>query len=294
MPKFHRFNVDNHEVIVLSDGKTAFPGPFLMIGVEEHEQHEACRKHGLDHEAVESNMNCVLLSTGGRKILFDTGAGSTMPGCGELMASLDQAGISPGEIDQVIHTHLHLDHLGSNVDESGRPMFPNARYCIGQTEWDFWSDEETLAGLERAEFWKLPDFEPGMAATVRSNVLAIRDHVDVIPDDGQPAPGITAIPAFGHTPGHLAFRVDLGSEQLYITGDLVLSPFHVDHSDWFPAVDLDPAQAVASRAKVFNEAAANGALVSGYHLPFPGIGRVSAGDTGWYWLDEFTLEEVTR
>ena len=294
MSRYHRFNAGNHTVVVLSDGATAFPGPFLMIGVDEAEQHEACQMHGLNHEAVESNMNCVLVRTDDRTILFDTGAGATMPGCGQLITSLDAAGISPAEVDQVIHTHLHLDHVGSNVDASGQPTFPNARYAVGQTEWDFWSSDETLAGLERAEFWKLPDFEPGMAATVRSNVLSIRDRVDVFPDDGEPAPGVHAIPAFGHTPGHLAFRVDLGTEQLYVTGDLVLSPFHIDHSDWYPAVDLDPAKATASRAKVFNEAAENGALVSGYHLPFPGIGRVSVGESGWHWVDEFSIEEVAR
>lgn len=294
MSRFHRFTAGNATVVVLSDGLTAFPGPFLMVGVDEAEQLQACRAHGLDHEAVESNMNCVLVRAGDRTMLFDTGAGSTMPGCGQLIASLDAAGIAPAAIDQVIHTHLHLDHVGSNVDVSGQPMFPNARYAVGQTEWDFWSSDETLAGLERAEYWNLPDFEPGMAATVRSNVLSIRDRFDVFPDDGEPAPGVRAIPAFGHTPGHLAFSIDLGTETLYITGDLVLSPFHIDHPDWYPAVDLDPVQATASRAKVFDEAAANDALVSGYHLPFPGIGRVNAADSGWRWVDEFGIEEVAR
>ncbi len=289
MSKFHRFSIGSSEVVVLSDGNTAFPGPFLMIGVDENEQLEACRKHQLDHAAVESNMNCVYVNLNGNRILFDTGAGSTLPGCGQIFEAMDSAGISPSEIDYVVHTHLHLDHVGSNVDSSGKPAFPNARYLLGETEWAFWSDEENLARLDRAEFWKLPDFEPAMAATARTSVLAIREHFDTFPDDAEPLPGVRAIPAFGHTPGHLAYELDLGTETLFITGDLVLSPFHIDHARWFPAVDLDPEQAVASRAKVFNAAADKGALVSGYHLPFPGIGRLSRGDDGWNWVDEFAM-----
>lgn len=287
MAKFHRFTVGENEVVVLSDGATAFPSAFLMVGVDEDERLKACEQYKFDPDAVESNMNCVLLRSNERTVLFDTGAGSTMPGCGMLPNALDAAGISLAEVDQVIHTHLHLDHVGSNVDANGRPMFPNARYCLGQTEWDFWSSDETLAALDRGEIWKLPDFEPAMAQTARDNVLAIRDRVDVFPDDGEPAPGVRALPAFGHTPGHLAFEVDLGSEKLYITGDLVLSPFHIDHATWFPAVDLHPDIAIESRARIFNLAAETEALVSGYHLPFPGIGRVSKAADGWTWVDAF-------
>lgn len=289
MRTFHRFSAGSNEVVVLSDGSTAFPGPFLMVGVDEQEQLEACSKHRLNHQAVTSNMNCVYVNLNGNHILFDTGAGSTMPGCGLILDAMNDAGIVPADIDYVIHTHLHLDHVGSNVDINGKPVFSNARYMLGETEWAFWSSEKTLAGLDRAEYWHLPDFEPAMAATVRNNVLAIRDRIDVFPDDAEPLPGIRAIPAFGHTPGHLAFEIGLGSETLFITGDLVLSPFHIDHASWFPAVDLNPEQAVASRARVFNRAAEIGALVAGYHLPFPGIGRVSRGEEGWNWVDEFAI-----
>jgi glyoxylase-like metal-dependent hydrolase (beta-lactamase superfamily II) len=285
MQRYFRFEVGHSEVVVLSDGSTSFPGEFLMVGTEEQERRDACQKWNLDPDAVESNMNCVYINIGRQRILFDTGVGPAMPGCGYLPDSLEAAGIDPESIDQVIHTHLHLDHVGWNVDESGTPMFPNARYSLGQTEWNFWSDEATLSALDRSELWNLPDFEPAMAAAARNCVLAIGDQVEVFPDDGQPAPGVQALPAFGHTPGHLAFVIDLGEETLYITGDLVLSPFHLDRPQWFPAVDLDPGNAIESRANVFNQAARSGALVSGYHLPFPGIGRVSAASDGWEWTD---------
>jgi glyoxylase-like metal-dependent hydrolase (beta-lactamase superfamily II) len=287
MTNFHRASFERGEVVVLSDGTSAFPAPFLMVGVPEAEQDAACKSWGLDPAAVESHMNCVYVELGGNKLLFDTGAGPTFPGCGEIFSSLERAGIDPGSIDQVIHTHLHLDHVGNNVDAEGEPRFPNARYCLGQSEWDFWSSEETLEALERGQLWKLPDFEPLMAATAKANVLAIEDRVDVFPDDGEPAPGVTAIPAFGHTPGHLAFKVDLGSETLMITGDLVLSPFHIDQKSWYPAVDLEPDSAVLSRARVFDMAAEERYLVSGYHLPFPGIGRVEKATDGWTWTSEF-------
>jgi glyoxylase-like metal-dependent hydrolase (beta-lactamase superfamily II) len=290
--RYFRFEVGESEVVALSDGLTSFPSDFLMVGVGESERLEACGKHKLDPVEVPSYLNVILVKLNGQTLLFDTGAGSTMPGCGTLQDSLAAAGISADSVGHVIHTHLHLDHVGGNVDALGEPAFPNARYMLGQTEWDFWSDEETLLALEKAEIWKLPDFEPAMAAATRDQILAIKDRVEVFPDGGEPVPGVHAIPAFGHTPGHLAFRIDLGSEELYITGDLVLSPFHVDHADWFPAVDLWPEMAIASRARIFGEAAAKKALVSGYHLPFPGLGTLSVGNDGWVWEDVYA--EVRR
>jgi glyoxylase-like metal-dependent hydrolase (beta-lactamase superfamily II) len=287
MGRFERLSIGEADVVALSDGTTGFPAAFLMVGVDDDTRNSVCEQYGFDPENVSSPLNCIYVSKNGTSILFDTGAGSTMPGCGVLKESLDAAGIDPGSIDLVVHTHLHLDHVGGNVDSNGQPSFRNAQYCLGQTEWDFWSSEETLAGLERAEFWKLPDFEPAMAQTAREQVLAIRDRVRTFPDDGNPVPWVQAIPAFGHTPGHLAFDVDLGEDRLFITGDLVLSPFHVDHSLWYPAVDLDPATSVDSRRRVFDLAAEKNALVSGYHLPFPGLGRVQKGSDGWIWTDEF-------
>jgi glyoxylase-like metal-dependent hydrolase (beta-lactamase superfamily II) len=286
MDSFCRKTFDLGEIIVVSDGVTAFPSDFLMIGVNESERLDACRKYGFDPDNVTSQMNCIVLRRDDQTVLFDTGAGSTMPGCGTIQNSLAAAEITPESIDLVIHTHLHLDHVGGNLDANGKPAFPNARYCIGQTEWDFWNNADTLASLDRGELWKLPDFEPAMADAVRKNVIAIRDRVHTFPDDGEPVPGVRAIPAFGHTPGHLAFEIDLGNETLFITADLVLSPFHVEHAQWFPAVDLDPDAAVRSRARVFNKAVEMNALVSGYHLPFPGLGRVTIAEDGWNWIDE--------
>jgi glyoxylase-like metal-dependent hydrolase (beta-lactamase superfamily II) len=285
--RFFRFEVGENEVVALSDGLTSFPNDFLMVGVDEPERLEACAKHQLDPDEVPSHLNIIVVKLNDQTLLFDTGAGSTMPGCGTLQDSLAAAGISPDSIDRVIHTHLHLDHVGGNVGPDGKPAFRNARYMVGHTEWNFWTEEETLLALDRGELWKLPDFEPAMASAVREQILVIKDRVDVFPDDGEPVPGVHAIPAFGHTPGHLAFRIDLGSDELYITGDLVLSPFHIDHAGWYPAVDLWPKMAKESRARVFNEAAAKKALVSGYHLPFPGLGTVSVGPDGWAWEDKF-------
>jgi glyoxylase-like metal-dependent hydrolase (beta-lactamase superfamily II) len=285
MGTFRRFQFGENEIVVLSDGSTVFPSAFLMVGVDEKQRVQACEKWGLNPEAVDSNTNCIYINGASGSILFDTGAGPTMPCCGTLPESINAAGINPASIEKVIHTHLHLDHLGWNVTDAGAPMFPNAEYCVGATEYAFWSDEKTHESLERSELWNLPEFEPAMSAVVRSNVLALEDRLRVIPDDGEPAPGVRGVPAFGHTPGHLAFEVDLGRETLFVTGDLVLSPFHLDRGDWYPAVDLDPQTAIQSRNRVFDRAAERGALVSGYHLPFPGLGRVSNTDTGWEWAE---------
>lgn len=283
MGSFAKFHVGDHEIVVLSDGATAFPSEFLMVGVEEGERLEACERWGFDPEAMGSNMNCVYINNNGESLLFDTGAGQTLPGCGTLPESLEAAGIDPDTVDKVIHTHLHLDHLGWNVDSAGDPMFVNAEYCVGETEYAFWSDDATHEALERSELWNLPDFEPAMSAVVQQSVLALNDRVTVFPDDGHPAAGVRGIPAFGHTPGHLAYEIDLGEGSLYITGDLALSPVHMDRDDWFPAVDLDPKTATKSRKRVFDEIAERNALLIGYHLPFPGMGRIVKRPGGWEW-----------
>jgi glyoxylase-like metal-dependent hydrolase (beta-lactamase superfamily II) len=286
MGRFHRMRIGDADVVAVSDGATGFPADFLLVGVDEATRTSACQQHGFDPNNVPSQLNIVYVEKNGTSVLFDTGAGVTMPGCGRIQESLRAAGINPDLIDLVIHTHLHLDHICGNVDPDGTPMFPNSEYCVGQTEWDFWSDEGNLAGLDRAEFWNLPDFEPAMADAAREQILAISDRVRVFPDDAAPVPWVESIPAFGHTPGHLAFEVDLGDETLFVTGDLVLSPFHIENREWYPAVDLDPVAARASRSREFDRAAELNALVSCYHVPFPGFGRVTKSATGWNWIEE--------
>lgn len=283
MSTFKRYQFADADVVVLSDGVTTFPSKFVMVSVDDQERIEACQRWGFDNSAVESNMNVVYINSTSGKILFDTGAGIGMPGCGELPASLSAAGIDPSSIDQVIHTHLHPDHIGWNVTADGVPMFPNARYCVGKTEFNFWSSDETHEKLRQCQLWRLPDIEPAMSEAVHNNILMLEDRLDVFPDDGTPAPGVQAIPAFGHTPGHLAFEVDLGDETLLVSGDLAVSVVHLEHRNWFAAVDLDPEAVIRTRGRILDGAAENGTLIAGYHLPFPGIGRVTGSACGWNW-----------
>lgn len=283
MSSFQRYQLGDAEVVVISDGTTAFPSEFVMVSVDEQERVNACHKWGFDTSAVESNMNVVYINNGEYSVLFDTGAGMTMPGCGQLPEAMAAAGISASSIEQVIHTHLHPDHVGWNVTADGVPMFPNARYCIGKTEYEFWSSEKTQTALRKSELWNLPDIEPAMAEVFLNNVQALGERIELVPDDGQPVPGVRAVPAFGHTPGHLAFEVDLGDETLLVAGDLAVSVVHLEHRNWFAAVDLDPETVIQSRERILARAEAAGMLVAGYHLPFPGIGRVSRSGEGWAW-----------
>jgi glyoxylase-like metal-dependent hydrolase (beta-lactamase superfamily II) len=209
-------------------------------------------------------------------VLVDTGAGEHTAEAGKLIRNLQAGGIAPGDIDWVILTHCHPDHIGGITLKNGQLAFPNARYAMWKDEWDFWTSE----GIEE----KLDELlRESLLSATHQNLPPIQDRLDLIEGEKEIVPGIQAISAPGHTPGHMALLISSEGDQLLYTSDLVLHPIHLEQPEWCALFDFAPEQVAATRRKLLNWAASQSFLLHAFHFPFPGLGHVVQQGEGWSW-----------
>ncbi|HWT23882.1 MAG TPA: MBL fold metallo-hydrolase [Solirubrobacteraceae bacterium] len=184
-----------------------------------------------------------------------------------------RAGVDPADVGRVIVTHAHPDHIGGNVGADGAPRFPSARLTMRREEWDHWTADETLAAQP-----------PLYAEPVRRHLLPLADRVELLDEDGEIVPGIHALHAPGHTPGHLAVAIRSAGEELLYISDAALHPLHLEHPDWASGFEIDAPRALESRRRLFDRAADGGSLVLAFHFhPFPSRGGVERAGRGWAW-----------
>ncbi|WP_209598593.1 MBL fold metallo-hydrolase [Ruegeria sp. HKCCSP351] len=202
-----------------------------------------------------------LVNTGSELVLFDTGLGQ-----GGIQAALADAGVSPDQIDVVVLTHMHPDHIGGMTTD-GAPTFANARYVTSATEYDFWSAQE--AGNNVGDL-------------VAAKVTPLAEKMSFIGDGEQVASGITAVAAHGHTPGHTVYHLESNGQRLLLTADLANHyVWSFAHPEWEVRFDMDKAAATAARRNVLGMLAADKVPMVGYHMPFPAAGFVETRGEGF-------------
>jgi glyoxylase-like metal-dependent hydrolase (beta-lactamase superfamily II) len=201
------------------------------------------------------------------------------------LARLEVAGVRRQDVDTVIFTHAHPDHIGGAIDvrDPRRPIpgFPNASYVMSETEWDFWTAAHVdLRGL------RVPgDVRAGMESTAKRCLSVLRHQVELIDRETDIIPGVRTIPAPGHTPGHMALLLDSGGRQMLNLGDAAVHPLHLEQPEWKNGFDLDPEQALATRRALVERAVAEDMRLMAFHFPFPSVGRVTARpEGGWEWM----------
>jgi glyoxylase-like metal-dependent hydrolase (beta-lactamase superfamily II) len=284
-PYFYRFKLGTAEATIVSDGTLPLGDPHASFkGLTAQEMDKQLADNFLPANNAVLEQNVLILNTGDRLVLFDTGMGSAKdfgPTTGKLLATMKQAGIDPKDIDAVVMSHAHIDHCGGCVGDDGKPNFPNAQFYITQADVDFWTDESKAKGF------------PTFLAQARKNLLPIRDRTVFIKDQQEFLPGIQAIAAPGHTVGHTIFMINAGGQSLCYIGDLTHHPVLLMEKPLTEfAYDTDPKQAAQTRVKMLTMLAANKTPILAYHFAWPGIGHVAKQGDGFRYYPEAMKMEM--
>jgi glyoxylase-like metal-dependent hydrolase (beta-lactamase superfamily II) len=256
---------------VISDGHLVLPTSFLAPDAPAEARAAALAAAGQRGEQFQSPTNVTLIRRGGDLILVDAGSGPNfMPTAGKLVENLEAAGIAADKITMVVFTHGHPDHLWGTVDGLDDLTFPNASYVVAAAEWDFWNGENAARGLpaERIAF----------VTAARRNYARIKDEVRMVKPGDDIVTGLRVVDTPGHTQGHVSLEV-AGGDGLLVTGDALTHPvISFQYPQWRPAADHEPERAMATRAKLLDRLATDRMQLIGFHLPYPGIGRVERKD----------------
>ena len=281
VPGYYRMMLGQFELTVLFDG--AFDVDIsLMSNATTTELQQLLTRNHIDGDKVQTATNVYLINTGKNLVLVDVGCGTLFgPKMGQIMNNLKAAGYTPEQVDTILLTHMHPDHVGGLVDAGGNMLFPNAKVYASRLESDFWLSEKNAAEAKS-------DMLKNAFSKARSTTAPYREakkwqtfsHKDEV------VPGIRAVSTSGHTPGHTMFRVKSDDSRFFILGDVVIShAIQFTRPDVALEFDVDPKQAVLTRYKVFNLAAKYKWMVAGSHLPYPGIGQVRSNGDGTYgWI----------
>jgi glyoxylase-like metal-dependent hydrolase (beta-lactamase superfamily II) len=272
----NRFRLGGIEVTTVLDGtvlRDAVKPPFCMDRNDAEIAEIAAPNH-LPADRFEHGFVPTLVNTGGALVLFDTGFGTRGPGprTGLLRARMAEAGYAPEDVDLVVFTHAHPDHiLGVSID--GAPAFPNARYAIGQREYDAWSSGDGI-----------PESRAANRQMFLELIVPLADRMTFLAPGDAVAPGITAQQAYGHSPGHMMFMVEDAGKQVLLWGDLANHPvFSLQVPEARVAFDDDPEAGIATRKRVLDMVATDGIPVIGHHMPFPSLGFVERRGSGYHW-----------
>ena len=276
-PQTRTFTLGEFKIIVISDGSRAMglPSETYGIGQPVEALNSLLESNYLPINQFINGFAPVLVDTGNDVILFDAGFGEIGAswGAGLLLNGMEANGYSPDQITIVAMTHLHMDHF-AGLMTSGQPTFKNARYYIGQQEFDFWIDPARMG----------TPMEQGHQG-VLARVVPLKDKTTFIGDGDEVVSGIQAMEAFGHSPGHLVFRLQSGGKSLLLTGDTVNHfVMSLQRPDWHVRFDFDKEAAAATRHRILSLIAAERIPFIGYHMPFPCAGYVDKTDEGYRYI----------
>ncbi|MBT2335264.1 MBL fold metallo-hydrolase [Variovorax paradoxus] len=277
-PGFYRVMLGDFEVTALFDGTLDLEPKKLLTNTTQGQVGKLLDR-SFEKDVVQTSVNGYLINTGSKLVLVDTGAGALFGATlGNLRANLQAAGYKPEQVDDVLITHMHGDHVGGLMAD-GKLVFPNATVHAGQEDADFWLDK---ANLEKAS--------PEMKGFFQGAMASINPYVEAgkfkpLKGSTELLPGIKAMPAHGHTPGHNVYVVESKGQKLVLWGDLMhVAAVQFEQPQVTISFDVDSKPAALERKKAYADAAKGRYLVGSAHLPFPGLGHVRAEGKGYVWV----------
>ncbi|MDR3373407.1 MAG: MBL fold metallo-hydrolase [Ancalomicrobiaceae bacterium] len=273
---FYRLKIGDFEITVISDGSLAFE-PSLW-NAPQKDVVDTLAAEGRDTRSVPFQLNTLVVNTGERLVLIDTGAGGKFQqSSGTLVTNLMAAGYRPEQIDTVIFTHLHPDHLWGATSANGSALvFPNADYVCSEAEVAFWSDA-ALPGHVPAAMRQMVEATQLALKAIASRLKRIKSGAEIFS-------GIASVDTPGHTPGHISVAITSGSDALMVSGDVVANAtLSFRHPGWGIGFDMDQGQAAKTRSAFLDRCASDRTLIASYHLPFPALGRVLRNGTVYRW-----------
>lgn len=278
--------VGDYQVTALLDRGMLMPADQLLAGATP-EQIRAWLAARHRPVPVPSSLNSFLINTGKELFLVDSGGGDFMgPGGASLQPTLQQAGYQTGQVDKLLLTHLHVDHVGGIVKD-GKPLFENAELWVPQLELDYWLSDAERDKVPEAKREGFERARQAIEPYQKANRLRTFKWGDEL------ASGIRAVDLSGHTPGHSGFDIQRNGQRLLIWGDLVhVQDVQFDYPEITIDFDIDQEAAKKQRLATFKAAADGGYRVAGMHMAFPGLGYVRAKDKGYEWIAESFSAQV--
>jgi len=268
------------KIDVVSDGSLTLPGNFIFEPMPKDELAPVLEKHGQSPEQLTPPCNVTLMRSGDRTVLFDVGSGPDFaPNSGILLDSLESLGVSPDDVTDIVFTHAHPDHLWGLLDDFDDPLFPEASYMIGKTEWDYWMNPNTVDAIGEARV--------SFAVGAQRRLAMIEDNITFFNDGEEIIQGVAARKSFGHTPGHMAFELNSGSQSVMIIGDAIAN-HHVafERPEWPSGSDQDQDLASATRVGLLDQLATTKMQIIGYHLKGNGLGRVEKSGSAYRFVED--------
>ena len=274
-PGFYRYKVGDIEVTAIHDGFARRPLEGFVRNVELPQVQQAAQEAFLPTDALPIVFTTLVLRQNDRLTLIDTGNGDMgAPTTGQWMANFRAAGFDPAQVNTVVISHFHGDHINGLRLKDGTAVFPKAEVMVPAAEWDFWMDD--------ARMNQAPEGMRGGFQGARRVFGPMAGDVKRYEGNKEIVPGLTSIAASGHTPGHTAYMLSSGSGKLMILSDLTNHPaLFVRNPDWSAVFDMDADQARATRRRMLDMAASERAQVSFYHAPFPATGHIAKEGNGF-------------
>jgi glyoxylase-like metal-dependent hydrolase (beta-lactamase superfamily II) len=279
-PGWYRFRVGGLECTALWDGYIHHSYEGIFPNADPAEMLRLKKAHLLPLDHIPMDLNPVVVNTGDRLYLIDTGMGrtSTMFGdtMGRLMENLTAAGILPDQVDAVLMTHLHPDHSFGLINPDGGKAFPNAELFCAAADWAEWTDESNLTRNDFRASWTEGTLEA---------VAPYRDRLNLFKAGDSLAPGLSTFSVAGHAAGMVAYIFESEGQKVVFTGDVahhqIFDPYH---PEWFFHMDYDtdPQQGADAKTAIFSKVVSEGIRYHGYHFPYPGLGDLVRVDDGTF------------